>query len=198
MSATCPLCERGQLEPRVIDETIRYDGAELIVRGVEISICHVCGEEVITPQQARANEVKFSDAKRAHDGLLTSSEISEWRERWHLTQQTAAALLGGGVNAFSKYERGEVIQSKPMDLLVRASDRFGELREFLAERAGVTLLDHHWVTLPQDDEPAERPMKLKLESNVVDVAAFRIRRADCGAGANDGKWREDAGLAYGS
>ncbi|WP_457097851.1 type II toxin-antitoxin system MqsA family antitoxin [Lysobacter sp. P5_B9] len=198
MTATCPLCERGQLEPRVIDETIRYDGAELVVRGIEISVCHVCGQEVVAPQQARANEVRFADAKRAHDGLLTSKEISEWRDRWHFTQQTAAALLGGGVNAFSKYERGEVIQSRPMDLLVRASDRFAELREFLAERAGVTLPDHHWVTLTQDDEPVERSMRLKLESNVIDVAAYRVRRAECGVVANDGTWHEDAGFAYGS
>jgi len=36
-----------------------------------------------------------------------------------LTQKDASSLFGGGANAFSKYERGDVIQSDAMDRLMR-------------------------------------------------------------------------------
>jgi DNA-binding transcriptional regulator YiaG len=91
---------------------------------------------MVFPDQARANDQKYSDAKREHDGLWTSARISEWRLRWGLSQQQAAQLLGGGANAFSKYERGEVIQSKPMDLLMRMYNEFPGVRESLASLAG--------------------------------------------------------------
>ena len=38
-----------------------------------------------------------------------------------LTQEEAAKVFGGGVNAFSKYERGEVTQSAAMDKLIRVA-----------------------------------------------------------------------------
>jgi hypothetical protein len=36
-----------------------------------------------------------------------------------LTQANAAEIFGGGQNAFSKYERGEVVQSLAMDRILR-------------------------------------------------------------------------------
>jgi len=43
-----------------------------------------------------------------------------------LTQHAASSIFGGGLNAFSKYERGEVIQSKAMDKLIRVSCRYSD------------------------------------------------------------------------
>lgn len=196
MTNLCPACEKGELASRVQDEAIDYGGARLLVAGLEHSVCQVCGEEVVLPVQARRNELRYADAKRAHDRLLVSHEIHAWRDRWNLTQQFAATLLGGGVNAFSKYERGEVIQSRSMDLLMRASDQFPGLLEYFAELAGVELSASQWETLAQDAEP-EYPVRRTLGANVVDVAAYRIKRSNF-VGADDGKWHEDARLAYGS
>lgn len=148
MTDMCPLCEHGELQSRTINETIRYGGANLVVPGIEISACPNCDEEVVLPEQTKANERRFSDAKRAHDGLLTSGQIVAWRKRHSLTQQQAASLIGGGINAFSKYERGEVMQSQSVDSLMRAVDEVPAMLAFLCARAGVTLptgsvrLDH--------------------------------------------------------
>ncbi len=131
MSVKCPHCERGDLEPRIVEESIRYGGSNLVVQGIEISVCPVCNEELVLPEQAKANELRFADAKRKHDGLMTSGEIVAWRKRHRLSQADAASLLGGGVNAFSKYERGEVTQSKAMDLLMRACQAVPGVLSFL-------------------------------------------------------------------
>jgi len=149
MSSKCPHCERGELESRTIEEAIRYGGSDLAVQGVEISVCPVCSEELVLPEQAKANEVLFADAKRQHDGLLTSGEIVSWRKRHRLSQADAAKLLGGGVNAFSKYERGEVMQSKAMDLLMRVSQTVPGVLPFLMAEANFvreSAASHGWET----------------------------------------------------
>lgn len=142
---------RGELAPTTAIETLPYAGAALAVPGVEFSVCSVCGEEVVLDAQAKRNDVRFADAKRAHDGLLTSDAIFAWRHSLGLSQREAAEMLGGGANAFSKYERGEVIQSKPMDLLMRVAEQMPEARSFLAERAGVNLVQAIWNDFLGDD-----------------------------------------------
>lgn len=137
MKSTCPFCESGELKPRVTDRTINYGGDQITVRGLLSAACDECDMEVVLQRQEKHNDKLYADAKRAHDGLLSSTQIYAWRTVCNLTQATAAKLLGGGPNAFSKYERGETIQSKPMDLLMRAYERIPALRLFLAEQAGL-------------------------------------------------------------
>ncbi|MNM24914.1 Antitoxin MqsA [compost metagenome] len=143
MSHICPFCEVGELSEHQSADTMLYGGVRIPVEGVLYSACAACGEEVVLPEQAKANDIAYSDAKRLHDGLMTSVEISAWRDSWDLTQQRAAQLLGGGANAFSKYERGEVLQSKPMDLLIRLYADVPGVRTKLAEYAGIA---SGWVT----------------------------------------------------
>jgi len=131
------MCEAGSLIDGTKTATLQYDGAVLHVHNLAVSICPACGERMVSPEQARANDVKYADAKREHDGLWTAARIAEWRMRWGYSQQQAAQLLGGGVNAFSKYERGEVIQSKAMDLLMRVHDEVPGARDRLAALSGV-------------------------------------------------------------
>lgn len=129
MTNVCPVCERGELMSATVEEVLRYDGQALRVAGVEISACRSCGEELVLPEQARANERRFADAKRRHDGLMTADEILQWRRELGWTQAQAATALGGGANAFSKYERGEVLQSRAMDLLMRVTRAVPEARD---------------------------------------------------------------------
>lgn len=142
MTKHCPLCGLDALQQVLVDETMNYAGTTLLVRDVAISRCDACGGEVVLPDQVKVNSLRFADAKRIHDDLKTSREIRAWRTRLNLTQAQASTLLGGGVNAFSKYERGEVIQSRPMDLLMRVAEQFRDARGFLFERAGLAVSSH--------------------------------------------------------
>ena len=137
MAVTCPICERAELKSRTVVETIRYGDGELRVPGIHVSECPNCKEVLVTPSQAKTNARIFADAKRAHDGLLTSAAIVSWRETLGFTQSEAARLLGGGVHAFSKYERGEVLQSRAMDLLMRVTGCYPETHGILRAQAGL-------------------------------------------------------------
>lgn len=148
MTDICPACETGRLHAFTRQKRYSYGDASLLVEGLLASSCDVCGEELETVDQARQNERLWADARRRHDGLLVSSAIAAFRARWGLTQQQASQLLGGGANAFSKYERGEVCQSKSMDLLIKVSDRSAEARSILAEEAGIAFgVNDDWQTV---------------------------------------------------
>nr|WP_312962956.1 type II toxin-antitoxin system MqsA family antitoxin [Stenotrophomonas indicatrix] len=127
----CPYCESGELHSFTDTENITHGGKTLRVANAQFSRCDHCGEEMATPEQLKANQSLFADAKRRADGLMTSEEIRAWRKALRWSQAEAVALLGGGANAFSKYERGEVVQSRQMDLLMRVIALSPEARSVL-------------------------------------------------------------------
>ncbi len=117
-NSNCPMCTTGRLvEYKAVDEIV-YNNQILSVE-TEYSVCAQCGEEMILPDQIKRNDCRIRDAWRKADGLLTGAEIISLRTQLNLTQKQAAIVFGGGPNAFSKYERGEVIQSEAMDKLLR-------------------------------------------------------------------------------
>lgn len=115
----CPVCDEGRLTPELYDHQVRHGKLLVTVTGLERSRCLACGADPVSPAQIRRNQQKIADAKRRAAGLLTGGEIRATRELLGLSQPEAAAIFGGGANAFSKYERGEVIQSESMDSLLR-------------------------------------------------------------------------------
>ena len=115
----CPDCQSGTLALERYSDTFEYRGEILSVDGLECWLCDQCGAEIIRPEQIRHGDRLFADARRRVDGLLTGEEIARIRKALGLTQRQAAELFGGGANAFSKYERGDVIQSVAMDRLMR-------------------------------------------------------------------------------
>jgi len=134
---TCPVCEAGGLSVVRTSLDIDYAGRTLTVDGIEHSVCNSCGAEPVLPEQIRRNDLRIADAKRSADGLLRSDQIRELRTLLGLTQAEAAQVFGGGANAFSKYERGEVIQSAPMDRLMRVTAAFPWIIELLRAQAGL-------------------------------------------------------------
>jgi HTH-type transcriptional regulator/antitoxin MqsA len=126
----CPICSSGVLSVHFSADQIQYKGLTLCVN-VEYAICAQCGEEMILPEQIKRNDCLIRDAWRKADGLLTGAEIVTLRQKLDLTQQQAAQIFGGGVNAFSKYERNEVIQSEAMDKLMRLAQEKSDVFEWL-------------------------------------------------------------------
>ncbi|PKL96745.1 MAG: type II toxin-antitoxin system MqsA family antitoxin [Gammaproteobacteria bacterium HGW-Gammaproteobacteria-8] len=119
---TCPVCEHGTLRPSTYVAEIGHGEQRLRVSDLECYECADCGADPVFPDQARRNHRRYQDARRRADGLLTGEEIACIREKLGLTQRQSAALFGGGTNAFSKYERGDVTQSVAMDRLMRMLD----------------------------------------------------------------------------
>ena len=131
LSPTCPVCDRGSLVAEKYSDDFRHNSTLVRVDDLERYRCVACGADPILTDQIKRNQLRICDAKRRADGYLTSAEIKALRERFSLSQSDAAGVFGGGANAFSKYERGEVVQSLPMDRLMRCVLAFPLLLSFL-------------------------------------------------------------------
>ncbi|MBL4761314.1 MAG: type II toxin-antitoxin system MqsA family antitoxin [Gammaproteobacteria bacterium] len=131
----CPICEEGVLAAHNGFEEQEYRGQTGNIPFV-YSECFACGSEQASTAQARANKRAMLAFKKEVDGLLTGQEIKALRKRYDLTQAQAASIFGGGPVAFSKYESDDVMQSEPMDNLLRVASQIPYAVAWLAQRAG--------------------------------------------------------------
>ncbi|CAI8994982.1 HTH-type transcriptional regulator / antitoxin MqsA [Pseudomonas chlororaphis] len=108
-------------------ELIDYKHLLRQVDGLDGWECQACGEIEFDPASAEryasAGDQLLEDCRQ-----FMASEMKRIRRKLHLSQKDAVRLLsGGGHNAFSRYERGEVAPPQPLFMLMRLLDRHPEL-----------------------------------------------------------------------
>jgi HTH-type transcriptional regulator/antitoxin MqsA len=84
--------------------------------------------------------MKISDAALKElrikaENLLLPQEVKRIRTKIGLTQREAGAIIGGGPNAFQKYEQGTVTVSKAISNFLRVLERHPEEVEELRKQA---------------------------------------------------------------
>ena len=129
----CPLCGKGTLVTEVREETYTYRGRTAIFP-LPGDYCNHCGEGIFTADQT---DTYLTSAERFRAQVdsepLAPLEIRRIRKKLKLTQKEAGDIFGGGIRAFSQYERGESRPLKSTDALLRLLDRYPHL---LAEVTG--------------------------------------------------------------
>ena len=110
-------------------ETISVKGMERRVDDLSGWECQQCHEVEWDPDTDSAERYgEASDALVIAARQMIGTEMKRIRRKLHLTQKEAVHLLsGGGHNAFSRYERGEVLPPKALMLLMRLLDRYPHL-----------------------------------------------------------------------
>ncbi len=79
------------------------------------------------------NTMKAKDA-----GVMTPPEVRAARKKLGLSQRDAGRVIGGGPNAFQKYEAGDVVLSKAADTALRLLSNDPErLRELVTDTSQV-------------------------------------------------------------
>jgi HTH-type transcriptional regulator/antitoxin MqsA len=132
----CPVCG-GELrrETRKVPYTYRDDTFMIEQPG---EYCRHCGEAFLGSDDLKATRQLIADHKRDRDRLLRGDQVRAIRQKLDLTQASASEIFGGGIRAFHKYETGESIQSRPLDILLRLIDRgkvsLDEIREVAGGR----------------------------------------------------------------
>ena len=74
--------------------------------------CANCGESIHSGGDMAVSDRALNRMKAEVAGLLPPEEVRSIRKRLKLSQRDAGAIIGGGPNAFQKYESGEVLVSK--------------------------------------------------------------------------------------
>lgn len=113
--------------------TIAYKGHTLEV-DMPGWYCEHCGEGVHTGRDMIVSDRALNRLKAQVDGLLLPETVKRIRKRLKLTQREAGTIIGGGPNAFQKYESGDVLVSKAVASALLLLDRDPESLSVLKSR----------------------------------------------------------------
>lgn len=129
----CLQCDDGTLlELAVKDVTVAAKGVTRVVTDVAGWHCPVCGEiEFVDPE---SSERHMEALKSVWEEARASESIPlrAIRKKLGLKQAEAGRLFGGGVSAFSEYERGKTQPHKSTVLLLKLLDKHPELLKEIA------------------------------------------------------------------
>lgn len=128
----CPACGHGDMTPQNWDKVVTYRGKAVTVHEVSGFRCSECGEAVY-------DDESYDRVAATGDALVKAArksnppEVRIIREKLGLTQAEAGKVFGGGVNAFSRYERGAAKPSATMRKLLKLVEHHPELVQEIAE-----------------------------------------------------------------
>ena len=126
--AFCLQCDDGTLlANQTKDVGITVDGLTTIVPAVSGWHCPVCGEIEFTQRASSARYDKALAALHKAADKQRADSVRAIRKKLGLRQSDAGKLFGGGVSAFSDYERGKTQPHKSTVLLLQILDRHPEL-----------------------------------------------------------------------
>ncbi|MBN2436274.1 MAG: type II toxin-antitoxin system MqsA family antitoxin [Spirochaetes bacterium] len=135
MGSVCQVCGSENTELVVQDQEFSYKGHTLVIKDYQSTLCHNCGESIEENESYEKSIPLLRDFHRSVDGYLTGNEIRTIRKSFNMTQDEFSSVLGGGEKAFARYETGRVMQSKPMDNLLRILRDFPESISTLAAKS---------------------------------------------------------------
>lgn len=135
MTRRCVECGAAKAMSRFEDETftVAHGDHKVKVEGLSGWRCADCGEVEFDAESA-LRYAATGDELVIHEREKQSQEIRRIRRKLGLTQRAAAKLTGGGHNAFSRYERGEVAPMPAVVNLFRLLDKRPELLKELTRK----------------------------------------------------------------
>ena len=129
----CPICAEALLVHDTRDIPYTYKGESTVLPAVKGDFCPACAEAVLgAPESARVASLMLAFNRQVNASIVDPEFIVSVRKKLALDQKEAAAIFGGGVNAFSRYENGKtrppVALVKLLQVLDRHPDLLAEIR----------------------------------------------------------------------
>ena len=113
----CPSCGVGKLVRDTRDISYAYKGDSTTIPAVRGEFCPACAESVLAAAESkRVSAAMLEFNKEVNASIVDPAFIARVRKKLALDQRQAAAIFGGGANAFSRYENGK---TKPPLALVK-------------------------------------------------------------------------------
>lgn len=130
----CPLCGNETLVSEVREVSYAYLGRTTVFPQ-DGDHCSSCGESIFSGAQGDIYLEQVNRFRAMVDAdPLPPEEIRKIRKRLKLTQKQAGEIFGGGIRAFSQYERNESRPNKAAETLLRLLNRHPELLEEIRGR----------------------------------------------------------------
>lgn len=124
----CPVCGAADLIHDTRDLPYIYKGETTTIPGVTGDFCTACDEVVLDRVQGdRFSELVGAFQRQVNAAIVDPGFIVSVRKKLELNQQEAGEIFGGGVNAFSRYEKGKTRPPLSLVKLFKLLDRHPEL-----------------------------------------------------------------------
>lgn len=116
---SCPECGGSDLVRGTRTTTVQYGGLESEPFEQPGFWCQSCEEGLLSFKDMEVSTRQMHILKAQVECLLPPSEVRRMRKKLGLTQKEAGLILGGGPNAFQKYESADVLTSQAISNLLR-------------------------------------------------------------------------------
>ncbi len=124
----CPVCGAAELIHDTRDLPYTYKGEATTIPGVTGDFCPACDEAILDRVQGdRFSELVSAFQRQVNAAIVDPSFIVSVRKKLSLNQQEAGEIFGGGVNAFSRYEKGKTKPPLSLVKLFKLLDRHPDL-----------------------------------------------------------------------
>src|SRR5690349_4800991 len=117
MTMRCPACGGAELVSDTQDIPYVYKGKSTTLTSVTGDFCPACGESVLGKEESeRVSSLMMEFNKQINASIVDPAFIASVRKKLSLDQREAGEIFGGGVNAFSRYEKGKT--KPPLSLVI--------------------------------------------------------------------------------
>ena len=154
MKKKCQICGKNELEKK--KGLFRFSD-DIEIPDSVWEECGSCGEIILSVEL----DDKIEHWQYFKDGLLFPDQIKRIRKKLGLTQKMMAEYLRVGEKNFSRWENGQTMQSKAMDMLIRLFEsnpetiiKIHERREEKVEKE----MDEYFSTLGTIKGSQKRPI----------------------------------------
>lgn len=126
----CPCCGTAELIQDTRDLPFDYKGETTRITAVTGNFCPACDESILDAAESD-RVMKEMDAfiKEVNAAYVDPNYITQVRKKLDLDQRQAAEIFGGGVNAFSRYEKGRTRPPLALVKLFKLLDKHPHLLE---------------------------------------------------------------------
>lgn len=124
----CSVCGMAELISDARDLPYTYKGETTTIPEVTGDFCIACGESVLDINESgRVSELMMQFNKQVNSSIVDPKFIVDVRKKLNLGQREAAEIFGGGINAFSRYEKGKTKPPLSLVKLFKILDRHPDL-----------------------------------------------------------------------
>lgn len=124
----CPVCGGADLVHDTRDIPHTYRGESTTIPEVSGEFCPACGEAVLERKEsARVSLLMLEFNKQVNASIVDPAFIARVRKKLALDQREAGEIFGGGINAFSRYEKGKTKPPLALVKLLKVLDRHPDL-----------------------------------------------------------------------
>ncbi len=103
----CQICFEGNVNREDKEKIYTFKGYELAIMQSGLW-CDSCGEGILNGADLKSTSKEIENFKNEIK-LKIAQDLKAKRNKLNITQKEAAEICGGGVNAFHKYEKGEIL-----------------------------------------------------------------------------------------